>query len=172
RPAPHRVGGANGRTAGYGAGDGKRKRWAESKIKSMTGGDPISARFMRQHFFEFTPQFKLLVAGNHKQGLRGVGEAIRRRFHLMPFTVTIPPAERDKDLAEKLKPEWPGILQWAIDGCLEWQRVGLAPPAVVREATEAYLAAEDALAQWLDECCCRDPGYADRSSVLFARWKF
>ena len=147
------------------------KRWAESKIKSMTGGDPISARFMRQDFFEFTPQFKLLIAGNHKPGLRGVDEAIRRRFHLIPFTVTIPPEERDKDLAEKLKPEWGGILRWMIEGCLEWQRVGLAPPAIVRDATEAYLAAEDAIAQWLDECCCHDPAYAERSSVLFANWK-
>ena len=147
------------------------RRWAESKIKSMTGGDPISARFMRQDFFEFVPQFKLLIAGNHKPGLRGVDEAIRRRFHLIPFTVTIPEDQRDKDLAEKLKPEWGGILKWMIDGCLAWQSDGLRPPAIVRDATEAYLAAEDALAQWLEESCCRNPAYAERSSVLFANWK-
>ena len=129
------------------------RRWAESKVKSMTGGDPIAARFMRQDFFEFTPQFKLLIAGNHKPGLRGVDEAIRRRLHLIPFTVTIPPERRDPDLFEKLKPEWPGILKWAIDGCLAWQRDRLTPPGIVREATAAYLAAEDAIAQWLDECC-------------------
>src|SRR5438045_600946 len=127
------------------------RRWAESKIKSMTGGDPIAARFMRQDFFEFVPQFKLLIAGNHKPGLRGVDEAIRRRLHLIPFTVTIPPDRRDPDLFEKLKPEWPGILKWAIDGCLAWQRDRLTPPGIVREATAAYLAAEDAIAQWLDE---------------------
>jgi putative DNA primase/helicase len=147
------------------------RRWAESKIKSMTGGDPISARFMRQDFFEFVPQFKLLIAGNHKPGLRGVDEAIRRRLHLIPFTVTIPPEKRDKDLAEKLRDEWGGILQWMIDGCLEWQRDGLNPPAIVREATAAYLAAEDALAQWLDECCACDAAYAERSGALFASWK-
>lgn len=129
------------------------RRWAESKIKALTGGDRISARFMRQDFFEFVPQFKLLIAGNHKPGLRGVDEAIRRRFHLIPFQVTIPEAKRDLRLFEKLKGEWGGILQWAVDGCLEWQRIGLAPPAAVRQATEAYLAAEDALANWLDECC-------------------
>ena len=67
------------------------RQWAESKIKSLTGGDKISARFMRQDFFEYTPQFKLLIAGNHKPGLRSVDEAIRRRMHLIPFTVTIPP---------------------------------------------------------------------------------
>ena len=147
------------------------RRWAENKIKSLTGGDPISARFMRQDFFEFVPQFKLLIAGNHKPGLRGVDEAIRRRFYLIPFTVTIPPEKRDKDLFDTLKPEWPGILQWAIDGCLAWQQQGLNAPAAVRDATDAYLAAEDALAQWLDECCCRDPNHAERSSRLFANWK-
>jgi putative DNA primase/helicase len=93
----------------------------------LTGGDPISARFMRQDFFGYLPQFKLVIAGNHKPGLRSVDEAIRRRFNLIPFTVTIPPDERDLKLADKLKPEWPGILQWMIDGCLEWQRIGLAP---------------------------------------------
>ncbi|MGH7053815.1 MAG: phage/plasmid primase, P4 family [Stellaceae bacterium] len=147
------------------------RRWAEAKIKALTGGDRISARFMRQDFFEFTPQFKLLIAGNHKPGLRGVDEAIRRRIHLIPFKVTIPPDERDPELPETLKAEWPGILAWAIAGCLEWQRIGLAPPAAVRNATDAYLASEDALAQWLDECCARDPQYAERSSALFANWK-
>jgi putative DNA primase/helicase len=62
-------------------------------------------------------------------------------------------------------------LQWAIDGCLEWQHLGLAPPRIVRDATQAYLAAEDALAQWLDECCCLGDGYVERSTVLFANWK-
>ena len=65
------------------------RRWAESKIKALTGGDPITARFMRQDFFTYLPAFKLVIAGNHKPGLRGVDEAIRRRFHLVPFTVTI-----------------------------------------------------------------------------------
>jgi putative DNA primase/helicase len=88
------------------------KTWAEAKIKAITGGDAISARFMRQDFFTFTPQFKVMIAGNHKPRLRTVDEAIRRRFHLIPFTVTIPPAERDKHLAEKLKAEWPAILRW------------------------------------------------------------
>ena len=108
------------------------RQWAESKIKSLTGGDRIPARFMRQDFFEFNPQFKLFVVGNHKPGLRGVDEAIRRRLHFVPFTVTIPPGERDPNLPEKLKAEWPAILRWAIDGCLAWQREGLTPPASVR----------------------------------------
>jgi putative DNA primase/helicase len=104
------------------------RRWAEARIKQLTGGDTISARFMRQDFFEFAPSFKLFIAGNHKPSLRSVDEAIRRRFHLVPFAVTIPSEERDSDLAEKLKDEWPGILAWLIEGCLEWQTEGLRRP--------------------------------------------
>ena len=127
------------------------RRWAESKLKALTGGDRIAARYMRQDFFQFTPAFKLVVAGNHKPGLRSVDEAIRRRFNLVPFTVTIPAAERDPELMERLKAEWPGILQWAIDGCIVWQCGGLNTPAVVETATKEYFTAEDALARWLEE---------------------
>jgi putative DNA primase/helicase len=146
------------------------RRWAESKIKALTGGDKVAARFMRQDFFEFTPQFKLIIAGNHKPGLRSVDEAIRRRLHLIPFAITIPLAERDVDLAEKLKEELPGILAWMIQGCLDWQKHGLSPPESVRAATEAYLDAEDALAAWMDECCVRDANAWERSANLFANW--
>jgi putative DNA primase/helicase len=147
------------------------QRWAESKIKQLTGGDRITARFMRQDFFEFTPQFKLMIAGNHKPGLRGVDEAIRRRLHLIPFNVTIPPEKRDPQLFDKLKSEWKGILQWAVDGCLEWQRIGLAPPAAVRDATDAYLASEDSIANWLGECCDIDKRATCKRSALFDSWK-
>jgi putative DNA primase/helicase len=146
------------------------RRWGESRIKSLTGGDKIAARFMRQDFFEFTPQFKLLIAGNHKPGLRSVDEAIRRRFHLVPFAITIPPDERDPDLSEKLKPEWPGILQWMIDGATEWATEGLRPPEAVRQATTAYLEAEDAIAAWIDDRCERDPNAWETGSTLFASW--
>jgi putative DNA primase/helicase len=145
------------------------RRWAESKIKALTGGDPISARFMRQDFFTYQPAFKLVIAGNHKPGLRGVDEAIRRRFYLVPFTITI--AKPDKELLEKLRAEWPGILQWAIEGGLEWQRIGLAAPVAVRQATEAYLASEDAIAQWIEDGCGCDRINTERSAMLFASWK-
>lgn len=102
-----------------------------SAIKTLTGGDKIAARFMRQDFFEYVPQFKLLIAGNHKPSLRSVDEAMRRRFHLIPFTVTIPAEQRDITLGDRLKEEWPGILSWAIDGCLDWQQKRLAPPKAV-----------------------------------------
>ena len=147
------------------------RRWAESKIKSLTGGDRIAARFMRQDYFEFTPIFKLVVAGNHKPGLRSVDEAIRRRFHLVPFTVTIPVDERDEGLGAKLKSELPGILNWAIKGCLEWQSTGLAPPLVVQDATAAYLEAEDALTAWIEDAGERATEVFETSQALYRSWK-
>jgi putative DNA primase/helicase len=145
------------------------RRWAESRIKALTGGDRITARFMRQDFFEYTPQFKLLIAGNHKPSLRTVDEAIRRRFHLIPFTVTIPVNQRDPDLTETLKSEWPGILQWALDGCAAWRKDGLAPPEAVTKATAAYLEAEDAVSAWLEERCAHEG--EDTLARLYASWR-
>jgi putative DNA primase/helicase len=145
------------------------KRWAESRIKSLTGGDPITARFMRQDDFTFIPQFKLVIVGNHKPSFRSVDEAIKRRLHLVPFTAEIPASEKDPLLADKLKAEAPGILQWMIDGCLEWERNGLKPPQVVKESTEEYLGAEDSLQQWIDECCDVGSGFAT-SKALFYSW--
>ena len=147
------------------------RRWAEAKVKMLTGGDKITARFMRQDFFDYMPQFKLMIAGNHKPGLRAVDEAIRRRFNLIPFTVTIPPEERDPDLGEKLKAELPGIMQWMIDGCLDWQKQGLAPPEAVTAATDAYMEAQDAIGAWVEEACESDPQAKEKAGDLYASWK-
>jgi putative DNA primase/helicase len=146
------------------------RRWAESRIKALTGGDPITARFMRQDFFTYTPQFKLLIAGNHKPGLRNIDEAIRRRFHLLPFTVRIPPERRDPQLCETLRQEWPAILGWAIRGCLDWQAQGLRPPPAVIEATAEYFDDEDVFGQWLEECCARDLMAHETTRELYAAW--
>jgi putative DNA primase/helicase len=146
------------------------RHWAESKIKTVTGGDTISARFMRQDFFDYRPQFKLLIAGNFKPGLRSVDEAIRRRLHLIPFAVTIPPEERDNELEDRLEGELPGILAWMIDGCLAWQKEGLNPPEVVISATNNYLEAEDVFAAWMDERCEADQQAWETSSALFSDW--
>ena len=147
------------------------RTWAESKLKSITGGDEIAARFMRQDFFRFVPTFKLMIAGNHKPRLRSVDEAIRRRFHLIPFAVTIPEADRDKDFSEKLKSEWSAILRWMVDGCLKWQEIGLSPPQAVIDATAAYLETEDTIATWIEERCECGKSYRDTSGNLYASWK-
>jgi putative DNA primase/helicase len=146
-------------------------RWAEAKIKALTGGDPIAARHMRQDFFEYQPTFKLMVLGNHKPSLRGVDAAIRRRLHLVPFTVTIPKKEQDTKLTDKLRAEWPAILRWMLEGCTEWQRQGLNPPAIVRGATTDYLDAEDSTALWLDDRTEVDPNAWEAGGALFRSWK-
>jgi putative DNA primase/helicase len=146
--------------------------WADARISHLTGGDPVKARYMRQDFFQYWPQFKLLISGNHKPSLHGVTEAIRRRFHLVPFNVTIPPHERDTNFAKhQLEPEWPQILRWMIDGCREWQQHGLNPPPAITDATGEYLQNEDTIALWIAECCTLQPQLEGASSALFASWK-
>jgi putative DNA primase/helicase len=150
----------------------KGRIWDETKIKALTGGDKITARFMHQNFFDFVPTFKLFITGNHKPRLENVDEAMRRRLMLSPFTVQIPPAERDPDLPHKLEPEWPAILRWMIDGCLQWQRMDLAPPAIVTEVTAAYFDDQDVVQQWLDECAIDGGPYAfTLTKQLYASWK-
>ena len=148
------------------------RRWAQSRIKSLTGGDPVTARFMRQDFFSYVPKFKLLIAGNAKPKLDTVDEAMRRRFHIIPFTVQIPVADRDKMLVETLKAEWPGILKWAIEGAREYRRVGLSPPSIVTEATESYLESQDVFSEWLDTECEQGENYWARPATLFNSWKY
>jgi len=126
---------------------------------------------MRQDFFDFQPTHKLIFTGNHKPGLRSCDEAIRRRFLLVPFTVEIPEAERDPDLAERLKAEWPAILGWMIDGCLDWRRNGLMVPAAVRYATEEYMQDQDSLSEWLEACSRNDTYAFTPTSELFRSWK-
>lgn len=148
------------------------RAWAEARIKQMTGGDPVSARFMRQDFFTFTPSFKLTIIGNHKPVLHNVDEAARRRFNIVPFVHK--PARPDRQLEEKLQAEWPGILRWMIDGCLDWQANGLVRPQSVAEATDTYFSDQDLFGQWLEEECELSPGNTYRwetSADLFASWQ-
>jgi putative DNA primase/helicase len=145
--------------------------WAESRLKEITGGERIAARFMHKDFFEYLPQFKPFISGNHKPRLRSVGLAMRRRVNLIPFLVAIPEAERDPQLAARLKDEWAGILAWAVDGCLDWQEHGLAPPEAVTRATDAYFAGEDGYSDWIADDCEMIAGLMSRSPDLFASWR-
>jgi putative DNA primase/helicase len=147
------------------------KRWNEQRIKYLTGGSPIRARFMRQDEFEFKPQFKLLFSGNYKPNLRSVDEAIKRRVHIIPFTQSIPDEKKDRHLTEALKRELGGILRWAIDGCMQWQKHGLRAPSAVLAATSEYLETEDGFGQWMEECCRKVSSDDERTSKLFESWK-
>jgi putative DNA primase/helicase len=145
------------------------RAWAEARIKALTGGDPITARFMRRDFFTFTPAFKLTISGNHKPALRNVDDAARRRFNVVPFLHK--PATPDRELGDKLKAEWPSILRWLIEGCLAWQRDGLQRPQAVLDATAEYFAEQDLLGQWLEECCEQAVEHGESNALLFASWR-
>lgn len=144
------------------------RAWAEARIKALTGGDPISARFMRQDFFTYQPQFKLLFAGNHQPALNAVDPAMRRRFNMMPFINK--PTEPDHMLEEKLKAEAPRILGWALKGCMDWQKEGLARPDSVAVATEEYFDDQDVFGQWVSERCELGKNKWDPVSHLFGDW--
>jgi putative DNA primase/helicase len=144
------------------------RAWAETRIKQLTGGDPISARFMRQDFFTFVPVFKLVVIGNHKPVLRNVDEAARRRFNVVPFVHT--PSAPDRRLEMKLRAEWPGILRWMIEGGLDWQRHGLVRPQAVLDATAEYFSEQDSVRQWIEDCCDTGRNVSDTAANLFKSW--
>lgn len=129
------------------------QRLSESLIKQLTGGEPITARFLRKEFFEFLPQFKIFFTTNHKPIVKGNDEGIWRRIKLIPFTYTIPKSEVDTSLPEKLRAELPGILNWAVQGCLKWQQEGLGEPEEVKQATQGYKDEMDILGQFLSDCC-------------------
>jgi putative DNA primase/helicase len=112
-----------------------------------------------------------MISGNNKPGLRSIDEAIKARVKLLPFSVFILVGERDLELKNKLKAEWPGILQWMIDGCLHWQRVGMKPQQVVVEATDSYLADEDTVSVWLDDVFVQDKKQWTSISDLFESWR-
>jgi putative DNA primase/helicase len=149
------------------------KRMAESLMKQLTGGDSIRARKMKQDFFEFPPTHKLFLAANHKPVIRGTDLAVWRRIKLVPFEVTITEEEKDKNLLRKLKAELPGILAWAVQGCLEWQWSGLGEPDEVRQATTAYQEEMDTVEAFIRQCCDLHRELKVQASALldaYQRW--
>ena len=133
------------------------QRFAESLIKQITGGDEVQVRFMRQDPFTYKPQFKIWLASNNKPDIRGRDQGIWSRIMLIPFTVMIPPQERDKQLGEKLKKEGEAILSWAVEGCLAWQKEGLNPPEQVLDAVNEYQEETDLLSGFFEDCCTLNP---------------
>jgi putative DNA primase/helicase len=147
------------------------RRLAESLIKDLTGQDTITARFMRAEWFDFKPTHKLWLSTNHKPEIRGTDAAIWRRIRLVPWSVTIPQDEQDKGLAAKLRAELPGVLAWIVQGCLEWQRIGLQPPDEVRRATGRYRAEMDVLAAFIDEECVVADHASATAKALYSAYK-
>jgi putative DNA primase/helicase len=147
-------------------------RFDEAKLKDLTGGDTLTGRFLHQEFFDFPPTHKLIIRGNHKPVISGTDEGIWRRLRLIPFIVTIAPDEQDHELIEKLRGELPGILKWALDGCLEWQREGLKPPAVIVDAVREYREESDTLGRFIAEHCTTDDKLAQvKAGVFFQRYQ-
>lgn len=145
------------------------RAWDEARIKNLTGGDQITARFLFQDEFSFVPAFKLVFAGNHRPSLVSANVAMRRRVHMVPFTHT--PAKLDPLLGEKLREEAQGILQWAVDGAVLWHQRGLDPPAAVLDSTEQYFSDEaDPFKQWIDSCCHRGGEGSVTAAALYDSW--
>ena len=143
----------------------------ENLVKQLVGGDMVTARFLYQEHFEFRPKFKLLIAGNHQPVIKGDDDGIWRRVHLVPFVHTIPEKERDKGLGEKLAKELSGILNWAIAGCLEWQKRGLDAPKIITEATARYREEMDLLGAWIEQECEKGAGFRYSSRQLYENYR-
>ena len=146
-------------------------RMSEVLVKQLTGGDTVTARFLHQEFFDFKPEFKLWLAANHKPVIRGTDNAMWRRIKLIPFAVTIPESEQDKNLPAKLQAELSGILAWAVRGCLEWQEHGLGEPEAVKAATGEYREEMDVLGDFLAECCILELGATAKATELYRNYK-
>jgi len=147
------------------------KRFSENLIKQLTGGDKVTARFLYKEYFEYLPTYKIFIANNHKLTIRGTDKAIWRRIRLIPFSVSIPPEEQDKNLMVRLEKELSGILNWALEGCRMWQKNGLGYPEEVEEATEGYRREMDVLAEFLEEHCIVNNAAKVQASLLYNAYK-
>lgn len=150
---------------------GEGKRLNESLVKSLTGQDTVTARFLYSEAFEYIPSFKLWLSANHKPVIRGTDNAIWRRIRLVPFTVQIPDEEKNENLLAELKTELPGILAWALRGCLAWLERGLDAPTAVTSATEQYRLESDTLGSFLEDWCELDATAAERSTDLYQAYR-
>lgn len=146
------------------------RRWSEVTLKRLTGGDTITARWMRGDFFHFLPTHKLIVAANHKPVVRNQDHAIWRRIRLVPFLSQIEEEKKDKGLKETLLEEAPGILRWAVDGCLAWQQGGLGKPKAIDDATTKYRESQDVLGHFIGEECELNANFSEPRSAVYKRY--
>jgi putative DNA primase/helicase len=141
-------------------------RLSESRVKTITGGEMITARRLFKDQFEFMPSFKLMISVNRKPTIRGQDEGIWRRIAVVPFIVTIPKEERDRKLTARLREEAAGILNWMFEGFLEWEERGLPTPAAIEAAREEYRAESDPIGEWLRDRTVPEPGASTRAAEL------
>lgn len=144
---------------------------SEALVKQITGGEKMSARFLRQEYFEFTPEFKVFFTTNHKPIIKNNDEGIWRRVKLIPFTVTIPEDKIDYDLPKKLKSEMTGILNWAVEGCLKWQQNGLGESKAIKQATSEYREDMDILGPFFEEVCVIHPSAKIEAKRIYESYK-
>lgn len=146
------------------------RRLAEGTVKRLTGGDPISARRMREDFWEFDPSHTFVLATNYRPVIRGTDEGIWRRLRLIPFDVSIPKSEQDGRLPERLRLEADGILTWLVQGYQDWQANGLNEPDAVKKANEAYRADSDYFSRFINERCTEQPMVSVNSTLIYEDW--
>ena len=142
-------------------------RFDEGLIKQLTGGDRVTARFLYEDEFEFTPQFKLWMATNHKPFIRGTDDGIWRRMAIVPFSVQIPEHKVDRKLTHKLRREITAIMQWAVEGYLKWQQDGLKEPIIIKQQRDEYRTEMDSIEAFIQECCTLDNKSSVQASALF-----
>jgi putative DNA primase/helicase len=146
------------------------QRFAEARVKQLTGRDSLSARFMRRDWFTFEPSHTLWLLGNHLPAARAGGPAFWRRIRVLPFNRVVAPQRQDKKLGERLAEDAPAVLAWIIAGAAAYHQGGLREPASVSSATEAYARDQDTVGRFVDEQCHRQPGSAGvRTAVSMLR---
>lgn len=161
-----------GRRMGVSSETGEGKPLNETLIKQLTGSERLKARGMRQDFIEFINEIKLLLMTNHLPEIKGDDYAIWRRVRLIPFNRIFKEDERDERLGQRLdETELAGILRWCVEGCMEWQRIGLAPPDEVQRATAGYRSDQDVLREFLEQECERGRAKQVAAKAFFGRWK-
>src|SRR5699024_5475360 len=146
-------------------------RFDEGLVKQLTGGDKVTARFLHENEFEYEPQFKLWMATNHKPIIRGTDDGIWRRMATIPYTVQIRENKVDKNLKYKLRREMTAILTWAVEGFLEWQRVGLKEPKAVAEQRGDYRKEMDPIVTFIEECCIKSSSERVQSTPLYQAYR-
>jgi len=150
-------------------------RLNEGLLKQLTGGSKVTCRFLYGEEFEYTPEFKIWVATNHKPIVRGTDLGIWRRIKLIPFEVNIPKEKVDKTLKYKLRKEFPQILRWAVEGCIKWQKEGITEPECVQDAIKEYKVEMDLLASFMEQCLVIDYTASERIMAsdlfrLYSKW--